>query len=154
MKTWWCWLHLTKSQNIPCIWCFCFIVNTLCSGLVSKLLSQGCSSWKLQITLRNYMVVILNLCTNLTLLCCMCEGFVHRLRLWRLQHVGQEMLILALHGWVSMLSTVLIWRHIALCDSQRVFVIFQMSFAFSWNLNLRYFVRENAYDIHSSAIWV
>ena len=49
--------------------------------LVSKLSSQGYSSWKLQITFRNYMVVKLTLNTNLTLLCYICEGFVHRLRL-------------------------------------------------------------------------
>ena len=46
---------------------------------------------------------------------------------------------LALHGQVSMLSTVLIWRHIIFCDSQPVFVICKISCTFSWNLNLRVF---------------
>ena len=59
----------------------------------------------------------------------------------QIQNQNNVTYVLALHSRVSMLSTVLIWRHISLCDSQRVFVIFQMSFAFSWNLDLRYFVR-------------
>ena len=47
--------------------------------------------------------------------------------------------VLALHGQVSMVSAVLIWRHIALCGSQQGFMIYQISFWFSWNLNLRVF---------------
>ena len=40
--------------------------------------------------------------------------------------------ILALHDYVSMLSTVLIWRHIALCG-------FAAEVSLLWNLNLRLF---------------
>ena len=67
---------IVHFAGIPCIWCFCFTFDTLCSGLFEiwrfsvQRVHSGIKDFRLLIG--NYMVIVQTLFTNFTLLCHIC----------------------------------------------------------------------------------